>query len=217
MTTTRPPPPPPPLPKDIPYTRAERGIHIKLAMDVAQKGYRPKIPEEWNPALSILITSCWSQDASMRPSLGLVMSGLGVILSSDNVKITDKSAPLVRPTSQAVDTDIAPGELWRRVECPYNAVKLAKVLGHAKVLGQGSFATVYECTFQGKKCAFKLFRNTEEEKAFREIEMTFSLRHPHIIGLYGWSQDKRSAISQIGMIIELASGGWFLGVVGLGG
>ena len=58
-----------------------------------------------------------------------------------------------------------------------------------KILGAGAFSTVYECMFIDKKAALKMFRNSEKEKIFREIEMLFSLRHPNIIGMYGWFEE----------------------------
>ena len=65
---------------------------------------------------------------------------------------------------------------------------------------------VHVGTFQNKKVAVKIFRNTTEEKAFKEIEIMFSLRHPNIIGLYAWFQIK-GALDQTGMVVEMASGG----------
>ena len=48
--------------------------------------------------------------------------------------------------------------------------------------------------------ACKIFRNTEEEKAFKEIEITFSLRHPHVIGLYAWFQIKGEVLGMAAVI-----------------
>ena len=53
-----------------------------------------------------------------------------------------------------------------------------------------SYATVYKCSFlDGKTGALKLFRNTKEESAAKEIEMMFSLRHPNVIGIYAWFRE----------------------------
>ena len=53
-----------------------------------------------------------------------------------------------------------------------------------------SYATVYKCVFlDGKTAALKLFRNTKEESAAKEIEMMFSLRHPNVIGIYAWFRE----------------------------
>ena len=58
--------------------------------------------------------------------------------------------------------------------------------------------------FKGQPAAFKLFRNTEEDKAFREIEIMFALRHPNVIGLYAWTRDE--GLGQLGILVELADG-----------
>ena len=49
-----------------------------------------------------------------------------------------------------------------------------------------SFGEVYECLYKGEHTALKLFRNTTDEDAIKEIEVMFALRHPNIIGLYAW-------------------------------
>ena len=72
-------------------------------------------------------------------------------------------------------------------------------------MAAGGYSTVYQCSFQGRQCALKMFRNTKEESAFKEIELLFSLRHPNIIGLYAWFSLK-GTLMQIGVVIELANG-----------
>ena len=54
-----------------------------------------------------------------------------------------------------------------------------------------------------------MFRNSEEEKALKEIEITFSLRHPNVIGLYAWFKEKgkNKKYGEMGMILELADRG----------
>lgn len=49
-----------------------------------------------------------------------------------------------------------------------------------------SFGEVYKCLYKGELTALKLFRNTSDEDAIKEIEVMFALRHPNIIGLYAW-------------------------------
>merc|ERR1711965_1121731 len=93
------------------------------------------------------------------------------------------------------------GEPWRRVK-----IKDTRTVKKGEVLGSGSFSTVYKSSFRNEPAAIKLFRNSEEDKAFREIETSFALRHPNIIGLFAWFQ-VRGALTQIGMIIEFAGGG----------
>ena len=56
--------------QDLPYPRSQRATPIKLAVNVAVEGYRPKISETWHPSLSFLITSCWSGP----PTVGRVSS-----------------------------------------------------------------------------------------------------------------------------------------------
>ena len=187
--------------QDIPYTQSERARGIKLAADVAADGKRPPIPETWNPALSYLIVSCWSDNAQLRLSPGQVMSSLSMIINSGGDMVTASALPAKAGTKKSTDPDLPPGEPWRRVE-----IKDARMVKKGEVLGSGSFSTVYKSSFRNEPAAIKLFRNTEEDKAFREIETSFALRHPNIIGLFAWFQEK-GVLTQIGMVIEFAGGG----------
>ena len=188
--------------QDLPFRRSERDKAIKLAADIAADGKRPAIDETWNPAISVLITSCWSNDASRRPPLGQVMSSLSMIMSGSEGLIT-LASKMTQGSSlkNEADAHLAPGAMWCRIEIKPSHITLGKVLGH------GAYSTVYKCRFQNKVTALKMFRNTTEEKAFKEIEITFSMRHPNIIGIYAWVQDKSEMITQIGMVLELADGG----------
>ena len=128
------------------------------------------------------------------------MAGLSMIISSGGGTFSSSAFSSATKESKSTDPDLAPGEPWRRVEIDPRTVK------KGEVLGSGSFSTVYKSSFGKEPAAVKLFRNTEEDKAFREIEMTFALRHPHIIGLFAWFQEK-GTLTQFGMVIEFAGGG----------
>ena len=53
----------------------------------------------------------------------------------------------------------------------------------------------------GVQAAVKTFRDTSKESAFKEIEMTFSLRHPNIVGMYAWFiRDRSGEELQIGWV-----------------
>ena len=187
--------------QDLPYRRSERDLPFKLAADIAQYGKRPEIRENWNPALSFLITSCWSDNSALRPSVGQVISSLSLIMGGTRGLVTSADHhPSIASPKNDVDIHLAPGALWRKIEIKPSNIELGEVLG------QGSYSTVYKCRFQGKPAALKMFRNATEEKAFKEIETTFSMRHPNIIGIYAWLRES-GAITQIGMVIELALGG----------
>ena len=82
------------------------------------------------------------------------------------------------------DPHLAPGALWRKVETQPQKIVLEDVIG------EGSYSTVHRGKFQERIVAVKIFRNTTKESAFKEIEILFSLRHPHVIGLYAWFRIK---------------------------
>ena len=178
--------------RDVPYTKSERGKAFKLAMNVAEKGHRPEIRSSWNPAVSFLITSCWADDPTLRPDMREVMSSLSSILSS-------KDGIVTAPSAAGGDLHLAPGALWRRVETAPSAI----LLGDA--IGAGAYSQVYECIFDEKYAVCKVFRNTTEESAFKEIELMFALRHPNVVGLYAWFR-REGTRTQIGMVIERAAG-----------
>ena len=189
------------LQQDLPYSSSERGKAIKLAADIASEGKRPPLREEWNPAMSFLVASCWSDDAALRPSLGQIMSSLEQIMGGKQGLITSLTDRRPTPRRKNALVYLAPGALWRKIQIKRENIELGAVLG------QGSYSTVYDCRFQDKRAALKMFRNATAEKAFKEIEITFSMRHPNIIGIYAWLQDGGQMVTQIGMVIELAGGG----------
>ena len=53
-----------------------------------------------------------------------------------------------------------------------------------------STGSVYECRYRGELAALKIFKKATEESAFKEIEITFALRHPYVIGVYAWFREQ---------------------------
>ena len=189
--------------RDVPYTLAQRRNGIKLAMDIAEKAIRPKIRESWNPAVSLLITSCWTQNADLRPSFTQIRESLSqIMLGTQGLVTASRNAKAGAGVTSGKQGNLclAPGALWRRIET------LSTNIIFGDVIGAGSYSTVRECIFQNRRAACKVFRNTSEESAFKEIEIVFALRHPNIIGLYAWFQIK-GTLKQTGMVIEKADGG----------
>jgi hypothetical protein len=191
----------------LPFNRSDRDYPMKLAMDVAEKKLRPAIRTSWNPALSMLITSCWADNSLLRPSLQRVLASLSMIMTAEGFIVSPSMATTATTNRCRSDGVLsAPGALWRRVETAPNSIMIGEVLG------EGAYAVVHKCMFKGGAAALKIFRTTAkdgrtaEESAFKEIEMSFALRHPNIIGLYAWTRVK-AKVTQIGMVIELASGG----------
>ena len=113
-----------------------------------------------------------------------------IIAGSANGLITSVTSKSASLSGAGTDKDgkgnlhLAPGAIWRRIETRPAKINLGDVIG------EGAFAKVHKCTFQEKIAACKIFRNSKEESAFKEIEIMFSLRHPNIIGLYAWFQIK---------------------------
>ena len=174
--------------QDTPYSEEERMVPMKLATDIALEGYRPPIRDTWNPAMSFIITSSWSDDASLRPDLGRYLFILAPVLSTfafayplslyvsteqimsflemimrggdDGLITSSTKEDLAEREQQEVgEPDLTPGALWRRIKTSTKNI----VLGD--VLGEGSFARVQKGTFGDKAVAVKIFRNTEEEKS----------------------------------------------------
>ena len=184
--------------QQLPYSRSQRGKGILLAMNVATENLRPPIRNTWNPAVSLLITACWSNDESVRLSLPQIISSLTKIMNGEQ-RITSAKAAAAGEGPGQVPLHLAPGALWRRVETKPKFINLEDEIG------SGAYASVHKCTFQNRVAACKIFRNTTEESAHKEIEIMFALRHPNVIGLYAWFR-KDGALTQYGMVIELAKG-----------
>ena len=136
--------------QDIPYTRSERARGIKLAADVAADGKRPPLPETWNPALSFLISSCWSDHAELRLSLGEIMTSLAMIITARGDMVTSSSSPQSVKTARMrnINPDLPPGEPWRKVE-----IKHTRMIKKGEILGSGSFSTVYKSSFRNEPAA----------------------------------------------------------------
>ena len=129
------------------------------------------------------------------------MSSLELLMSGEQGPITSSGNGHSIPRKSEADIYLAPGALWRKIQINHSYVTVGEVLG------EGAYSTVYECLFQGRRAALKMFRNATQEKACKEIEITFSMRHPNIIGIYAWMQKGSQALIQIGMVIEVADGG----------
>ncbi|KAG0608927.1 hypothetical protein M758_8G143900 [Ceratodon purpureus] len=59
-----------------------------------------------------------------------------------------------------------------------------------KQLGKGASATVYECVWNGKKCATKLFTSTNAPEFEREVNLLKELCHDNIMSLLDWAKTK---------------------------
>ena len=141
------------------------------------------IRKTWNPAIGYIIAACWSDLAASRPDLRHIMAALSMVMKGGQGFITLSAAKQEFVQSDK-DLRLAAGAPWRRVRTTPNKIMLGGVIG------EGAYSTVTRGTFQEREVAVKIFRNTTEEKAFKEIEVTFALRHPNIIGLYAWFQQK---------------------------
>ena len=120
--------------RDAPFKETERR-NVKLALDVSQNGYRPAIRGWWNPAVSFLITSCWSQDPLLRPQMRQVASSLVSIMRGSHGLITSVKAKSAAtpgqtqvPDQKDAQLDFTPGEMWRRIETSPNMIQKGKEL-----------------------------------------------------------------------------------------
>lgn len=171
--------------QDLPYTASERSKSIKLGVEIAEDEKRPRIREAWNPALGLLLTLCWAHNATLRPSLRRIASMLSAIMSSNDALITSgkrSATAAVENLKVTGEFDFTPGALWRRIQIHPEQIELGPVLG------SGSYSMVHSCRFGNKAAACKIFRNCAKEKAYKEIEITFAMRHPNVIGIYAWFQ-----------------------------
>ena len=121
----------------LPYTDRERGKGIKLAMDVANKGKRPPIPDTWTAAISSLISSCWLDNAGLRTGLGMIMCLISEILDGGQGGLITVSTMMRVPSAKdGPDLYLAPGDLWQRIKTQPKHISLGEVIG------AGAFSTV---------------------------------------------------------------------------
>ncbi|KAI0505132.1 serine/threonine-protein kinase [Xylaria bambusicola] len=93
---------------------------------------------------------------------------------------------------------------------PYTQLHLG-LFEIGKALGKGKFGRVYLARHWGSGyiCALKVLNKDEiareeaEKHVRREIEVHSNLRHPGVLGFYGWFHDSR----RIFLILEYAAGG----------
>ena len=90
------------------------------------------------------------------------MTSLLTIITAGGDLVTHSRQPVKAARNKNTDPDLPPGEPWRKVE-----IKDTRMIKKGEILGSGSFSTVYKSSFNNEPAAIKLFRNTEENKAFR--------------------------------------------------
>ena len=104
-----------------PYSKQERQ-QVGLTVKVSNDGYRPSLREQWNPAVAVLISQCWAHNPIYRPHLGAVMARIKDIMSKGESTgyVTSLSAPIKAAATEEEPefgaVDLAPGELWRKVQ-----------------------------------------------------------------------------------------------------
>ncbi|KAG0564885.1 hypothetical protein KC19_8G147700 [Ceratodon purpureus] len=69
-----------------------------------------------------------------------------------------------------------------------------------KQLGKGASATVYECVWNGKKCATKLFTSTNAPEFEREVNLLKELCHDNIMSLLDWAKTKHRLLVVMDMM-----------------
>ena len=120
--------------REAPFTEAERR-NMKFALDVSDHGYRPHLRGWWNPAVSLLISSCWSHDQRLRPEMRQVISSLKSIMSGAGGLITcgKMKGPVAQDGhslgQEGVDeNDLVVGEAWHRIEVDPRMITKGKTL-----------------------------------------------------------------------------------------
>ena len=69
--------------QDVPFSKEERKQNcMNLTSYISKDGNRPKIRSRWNPAVSFLISSCWSHDPLLRPTMRQIVASLSTIMKS---------------------------------------------------------------------------------------------------------------------------------------
>lgn len=69
---------------------------------------------------------------------------------------------------------------------------------------------MYKALFMGNHVAVKVFNELVQEEVQEEIELLFELRHPNIVGIFGWFEILDLATRkplQAGIILELCERG----------
>ena len=82
--------------RDVPYTERTDLNGFNLALEVAIKGLRPTIEEDWHPGLKSLLRDCYEMMPSNRPTFSqLVLRLKGIIESmsgGEGVKVAEEQA-----------------------------------------------------------------------------------------------------------------------------
>lgn len=110
---------------------------MKLAYHVATKEHRPELRQSWIDPVRLLISSCWSDEPSLRPDFGQIMSTLDTIMAREEDGCISKATSqtqLLSTEAKSVrnkvdELHLAPGELWRKVETQKENIEFGKVLG----------------------------------------------------------------------------------------
>ncbi|KAG0555597.1 hypothetical protein KC19_12G180600 [Ceratodon purpureus] len=160
------------------------------------EGLRPTLPSDLNSDLKLLIEECWSGKPEERPTFSSICQKLQRLIRWDR-KILGRFADseemnATRPASILRQINVDDGIQVDSDPGAANAVRLPEFvrvdpasLKKVRLIGEGSFAKVYEATWLGCNFAVKEFPSSSPSEMQAEVNLLVKLRHPCIVQLIG--------------------------------
>ena len=74
--------------RDLPFTKGERQDTLQTMRKIATEGLRPSIPENTNSEFANIITQCWCEDATKRPTFAQLQALLPQVAALRGVGVS---------------------------------------------------------------------------------------------------------------------------------
>jgi serine/threonine protein kinase len=144
------------------------------------------------PPVSVSLESA-VKDASRRDIHSLIRSLKEV---KRGILFTPKFSKLAKHLSEKLEAEISNHEHPYSIGFPPDVE-----ISYMHRLGEGSFGTVYKCTFLGVMAAAKVWKTNcmNKEAAEKEAHLSSKLRHPNVVQFigYGVKENQRVIISEL--------------------
>jgi hypothetical protein len=153
-------------------------LHLREFLACVNVLVKMKTNMTYGPALDSLDSSV--QEACRRDIEGLILS---MKQYRRGIIFTSKFQNLAKRLSEKLEAEISNHEHPYTIDFPLDVE-----ISYKDCLGDGSFGTVYKCTFLGVIAAAKVWKRNcmNKEAAEKEARLSSKLRHPNVTQFIGY-------------------------------
>ena len=186
-----------------------------IIVGVSQKGLRPIIPDNCPLPYSQLITDCWKEEPSQRPSFSEILHRLEQLLNmlpKNTPNSSDNSSNSNGTSSSSVNMSMTPMNLTQqfhsagKVQINNNWEISPQDIEIQKEIIEGTTATIYKGIYKEQQVAIKILKESldgkHKEDFSKEIAILSRIKSPYVVSFIGVCYSPKLAI-----ITELLSNG----------